>query len=131
MAIFEVSMGINRRCLHWFNALVSLGIINDAAVAGITTGVGAPGTQATTTLRGIALQGATGQAAIQEVTRRFYELYQKAIDDGNAAGCFGVPGTAADTAINALTTVAGFRALMVANDPSGITVGTEQLSLVA
>ena len=131
MAIHEISMGINRRCLHWFNEMVTQGVINDAAVAGITTGVGAPGTNATTTLRGIALQGATGQAAIQETGRRFYELYQKAIDDGHAAGCFGAPGSAADTAINALTTVAGFRAMMVANDPSGITVGTEQLSLVA
>lgn len=104
MAVFETVLPLVRQGLTHFNIMVEMGVINDAAVAAMTT---------------LALARATPFAGF-ETQRRWYENYQKAIDRLIAIGVL----TAAN--IGGAANVAGFQALLTAHF-----VGTGDAALTA
>jgi len=107
MPVAEVSLGLNRQCKHAIDVMVNEGVLTDAVILPLTTVAG---------LR------AVSSASLPETALRFYEIFQKWVDKGQAIGVL------TDAAVAAADTVAGLRALFTANDPTLAAV--EQFSFV-
>ena len=108
MAIYEVQSGLLRQVLAWVNVQVNMGNITDAVVAALTTTAG--------------LKAITFSSGF-ETQRRFYEMYQKAIDRGVAIGAL------TDAAVAAAGSVAGLRAVFTSLDAN--LTAAQRYSLVA